>query len=90
MLEERYKRAYTEVLAVIDNLSKDERSKIPEYRIEFFKRNCAKDYDFTIDVSKEDYELSREAYAIIVSIFMDYFLNEKQAAGIMEMLVKNN
>ena len=36
--------AYTEILKVLENLSYEEYSKIPENVIEFFKDNCNNEY----------------------------------------------
>lgn len=92
MLDDKYKRAYTEVIEVLNNLSKEEYEKIPKNRIEYYKKNMDRTYEFKINPSIpiENQKLSKEASAILVSLFLEYFINEKQRLGLQEMLDKNN
>ena len=92
MLDDKYKRAYTEVIEVLNNLSKEEYEKIPKNRIEYYKKNMDRTYEFKINPSipVENQRLSKEASAILVSLFLEYFINEKQRLGLQEMLNKNN
>lgn len=92
MLDNIYKRAYTEVIEVLNNLSKEEYEKIPKSRIEYYKKNMDKTYEFKINsrIPIEHQKLSKEANAILVSLFLEYFVNEKQRVGLQEMLDKNN
>lgn len=91
MVEERYKRAYTEVLEVLNNLSEEEYKKIPKDKIEYYKENRDRNYKFKIDLSVpiEEMNLSKEANAILVSLFLDYFVTTRQKEGLEEMLYKN-
>ena len=65
-----YARAYTEVLEILNYLSKEEYSKIPEEKIRYFKENMDKDYIFTvnprIDLSLQ--KISKETNAILISL----------------------
>ncbi len=53
MISQKYARAYTEVSELIDLLPEEEYKKIPSEKIEFYKNNRDKDYDFKIDESKD-------------------------------------
>lgn len=88
----KYAKAYTEVLAVLELLSPEEYYKIPIEKIRFFEKNKDKYYDFFIDpkIPFSEYNISREAYAILVSLFKDYFITDEKAEALMEMLKANN
>lgn len=91
MFTSSYAKAYKEVMEIIQYLPEDEYNKIPEDKIEFFKKNMDTNYEFTIDpgidLSKQN--ISRKANAIIISIFLDYFATEKQKEKIIEILKYN-
>lgn len=91
MLDGRYKRAYTEVFEVLNNLSKEEYEKIPKEKIEYYKENRDRNYKFKIDLSMsiEKMNLSREANSILVSLFLEYFVTFNQKESLEEMLYKN-
>lgn len=91
MIDSKYKKAYTEVLEVINKLSPEEYNKIPKEKIEYYTKNADKYYYFEIDptIPIERQKLSKEANAILVSLFLDYFVNDIQRKGLQEMLDKN-
>ncbi len=86
-----YAKAYTEVLEILNHFSKEEYAKIPIEKIEFYKTNMDKDYHYTInpkvDLSKQ--YISKEANAILISLFRNYFANEKQKL-ILENILNQN
>lgn len=86
-----YSKAYTEVLEIINHFSKEDLNKIPQEKIEFYNENKDKDYNFKIDVNIDlaEQNISREANAILVSLFRDYFATEKQKV-ILDNLLKQN
>ena len=49
MINSTYSRAYTEVLEIIKYFPEEEYSKIPKEKIEFYKNNMDKNYDFSIN-----------------------------------------
>ena len=91
MINATYAKAYTEVLEIIKYFPEEEYNKIPEEKIEFYKNNMDKDYVFIInpeiDLSKQN--ISSEANAIIVNLFIDYFATEEQKVKIKEILDLN-
>ena len=88
MVNSTYAKAYTEVLEIIKFFSKEDYNKIPNEKIEFYKKNMDTNYKFTInpeiDLAKQN--VSTEANAIIVNLFRNYFATENQKAKIKEIL----
>ena len=86
-----YARAYTEVLEIISHFTKEEYSKIPIEKINFYKANQDKGYNYKInpeiDLSKQ--YISKEANAILVSLYRDYFATKSQKIVLEESLNKN-
>ena len=86
-----YAKAYTEVLEIIRYFSKEEYSKIPSEKIEFYENNKDKEYKFTInpEIDLGEQNISKEANAILITLFKDYFATKKQQE-ILESLLKQN
>ena len=86
-----YAKAYTEVLEILSHFSKEEYSKIPQEKINFYKSNMEKNYEYSInpniDLSKQ--YISKEANAILISIFRDYFANDRQRKTLNNLLSQN-
>lgn len=91
MTNNLYAKAYTEVLEIIKYFPQEEYDKIPKEKIDFYKENMDKDYKFKInpeiDLAKQN--ISKEAGAIIVILFRDYFATEEQKKKIEEILKMN-
>lgn len=86
-----YSKAYTEVLEIIKYFPKEEYNKIPKDKIEYYKNNMDIDYDFHIDpsIELEKQNISKEANAILVTIFRDYFATDKQKETLKKLLYQN-
>ena len=86
-----YAKAYTEVLEILKYFSKEEYSKIPQEKIDFYKNNMDKNYNYNInpniDLSKQ--YISKEANAILISLFRDYFATENQKKTLNSLLHQN-
>lgn len=91
MISRSYAKAYTEVLEIIRYFSKEEYEKIPKEKIEFYKKYKDPDYIFSInpEIDLSEQNISKEANAIIVNLFRDYYANEKQKVKIKEILELN-
>ncbi len=77
MMIKMYKKAYTEVLEVLNYMEKKVVNKIPREFIEFLKKHADYKYKFVLDPSKSlDVQLSRMAI-IIFSIIGTSFWSEK-------------
>ncbi len=88
MINLRYKNAYKEVLEIIKYLPPKDFCKIPKEKIEYFQRNQNIDYDFCLDASipLEKQKISREANAIILNLFKEYFIADKQKVNLLKLL----
>lgn len=91
MINSTYAKAYREVLEIIKYFPKEEYAKIPKEKIEFYKKNMNRDYNFTInpEIDLSEQNISPEANAIIVNLFTDYYATEKQKNKIKEILDLN-
>ena len=86
-----YSKAYTEVIEIISHFSKEEYSKIPTEKIEFFQNNMDKEYNYNINprIDLSEQYISREANAILITLFRDYFATEKQKNTLESILIQN-
>lgn len=86
-----YVKAYTEVLEILKYFSEEEYSKIPQEKIDFYKNNMDKNYNYNInpniDLSKQ--YISKEANAILITLFRDYFATESQKKTLNNLLNQN-
>ncbi len=91
MINNTYAKAYTEVLEIIKYFPKEEYSKIPLKKIEFYKNNMDKNYNFTInpEIDLDKQNISMETNAIMVNLYRDYFANEQQKLKIEHILDLN-
>ena len=69
-------------------LKEEELSKIPSEQLEYIRKNANPYYDYTIDETKplDEQKMSKEAKAIIVSIYQKYFANDEQKMKINEII----
>lgn len=90
-MTDAYKRAYTEVLEIIKYFPTEEYEKIPKDKINYYKENMDKNYVFYIDTSLdlEKQNISKEASAILVTLFKDYFATDKQKEILKNLLNQN-
>ena len=85
----KYSNACKEVLVLFDYfLDENDLSKIPEKQIEHIKKNANQQYNYIIDESKEleEQEVSKEAKAIIVSLYKKYFTTSEQKRKVNEII----
>lgn len=80
MTNDKYAKAYTEVLEILKYLPQNEYNKIDTERIKFFEANKDTSYKFRInpDIPLEKQNISIEANSIIIVLFRDYFATETQ------------
>lgn len=90
-MNNKYSKAYTEVLEIIKHFSEEEYKKIPQEKIDFFEKNKDKDYNFKIDpnVDLAEQNISQNANAILVALFRDYFATDKQKETLNKLLQQN-
>lgn len=85
MVSVEYANAYSEVLEILKFISKEDYEKIPANKIELFKLNSNKEYEFTYDPEKtlDEQNVSKRAKAIIGILFRDYWATEVQREKII-------
>jgi len=90
-MSDSYAKAYTEVLEIISHFSEDELKKIPQEEIDFYNEAKDKSYQFKIDSNRDlDVQnISREANAILILLFREYFATEKQKQVLDDLLQQN-
>lgn len=90
-MNDLFKKACTEVLEIISYFPEEEYSKIPNEEIEFLKANMDTNYKYRINPSIDlsEQEISKEANAILVTLFRDYFANDKQKETLKKLLNQN-
>lgn len=90
-MDKKYARAYTEVLEILKHIPEEEYNLIPKTEIQFYENNCDKSYKYEYDESIDikDQTISREANAVIVALYLNYFANERQKSIINEILKQN-
>ena len=90
-MNNKYAKAYTEVLEILSHFSEEEYSRIPKEKIEFYKNNMDTNYEFKINPQIDLFEqdISEEANAIMISLFRDYFATEKQKEKLKILLYQN-
>lgn len=91
MTNNKYAKAYKEVLEIIKYFPEEEYNKIPKEKIAFYEANMDPNYQFVINpkIDLSEQNISKEANAIIVTLFQDYFATEEQKAKIKEILELN-
>ena len=91
MINNVYSKAYVEVLEIISHFSEEDYKKIPKEKIKFYEDNKDKNYQFTINpkIDLDKQNISKEAGAIIINLYRDYFATEEQKVKIEEILQLN-
>ena len=85
MVNQEYAIAYTEVLEILKHISKEDLKKIPNNKIELYRRYCDKNYTFSYEPSKtlEEQNVSKIAKAIIALLYRDYWSTPVQKEKII-------
>lgn len=85
MIDMEYANAYSEVLEILNYISKEDYNKIPKSMIELFNKNNNKNYKFKYNSSKtlDEQNVSKKAKIIIAILFRDYWATEKQREKIL-------
>ena len=91
MTNDKYAKAYTEVLEILKYLPKNEYNKIAKEKINFFVANKDNSYKFSINphIPLDKQNISIEANSIIIVLFRDYFATENQKEKLNIMLKQN-
>lgn len=91
MINQKYAKAYVEVLELLKYLPYEEYKRIPNEKISFFEENKDKTFEFKIDpqIELENQQISLEANTIIIQLFEEYFASEKQKNILKSLLLQN-
>lgn len=83
-----FEEACSEVNYILENLNPEDRKKISNNVLEFFKENKSMFYKVNLDVSKplEEQELKDETKAFLQMLNYKYFSNEEQKREFKKML----
>lgn len=85
----KYSNACREVVTLFDYfLDENDLSKIPEKQIKYLREKANQQYNYIVDEYKtlEEQEISKEAKAIIVSLYKKYFATNEQKKKIDEII----
>ena len=87
-IKDMNKKAYSEVLSVINSLTISEYKMIPYDVIEYIRWHCDYSYKPNYDSSKslEEQNFSRESITLILKIFYEYFATSEQKEDIREKI----
>ncbi|MBE5805176.1 MAG: hypothetical protein E7313_00380 [Clostridiales bacterium] len=79
-MENKYPKAYKEVVEILKYVPKESVDKIPQKMIETFNAKMDNTHNFSIDINKsfEEQELLEETKAILANIFRDYWATPYQ------------
>ena len=80
-----YANAYSEVLEILKNISKEDYEKLPSEKIDLFEKNANKNYNFQYDtnLTLDEQNVSKRAKAIIAILFRDYWATPEQREKIL-------
>lgn len=84
--EKEYRCAYKEVSIIIEYLEEEIRSKIPEEKIEFYKKHMDINHEFEIDIEKEldDQNILYQTRCILANLFIDYIATKEDKEKILK------
>ena len=87
MVNIEYANAYSEVLEILKYIPVEDYKKIPERKIELYKKNANKDYIFNYNPEKtlNEQNVSKIAKGIIAILFRDYWATDEQREKILAM-----
>ena len=80
-----YANAYSEVLEILKNISKEDYEKVPSEKIDLFEKNANKNYNFQYDtnLTLDEQNVSKRTKAIIAILFRDYWATPEQREKIL-------
>lgn len=85
------RKYYVEVLEILKHIPIEEYNKIPKEKIEVFEKFKDENYVFEFDPTKniEEQNISKNAYAVFIVIYMNYIATELEKKKIQEILELN-
>ena len=91
MLDQKYSKAASEVLAILKNTPKKDVKKISPKFIEFLKENSCKTYMPYFDPTKEirELDLMIETQTLLSIIYLNYWANDEQKVFFKKKMHEN-
>lgn len=85
-MEEKYRKAYAEVLEILNHTEKEIVEKIPNSFIDFLQKNKDESYVVNIDFNDDNWDNSvqEETLAIIALIYRDYIVSKEEKSKLIE------
>ena len=85
MINKEYSMAYKEVIEILKYVPDEDVAKIPQEKIDFYKKHMDNEYDYKIDETKDFSEqtISETTKAILACIFRDYWATPYQRERIL-------
>lgn len=80
LMNDKYSKAYVEVLEIIKYMGKDYQSKVPQKLLKMFEKESDDNYVYKFDINKKIYEqnLSEETIAILSVLELKYWATPEQ------------
>lgn len=84
-MEDKFPKAYKEIIEILRYVPKESVQKIPTNLIEMFKEKMDNTYEFEIDINKEfqEQELLEETKAILANLYRDYLATPEKKEEII-------
>lgn len=83
MIDQKYKKAFTEVYEILTFLEKEELNKIPKKFIDVIKSNRDTEYKYIVKDTLDKQPMASETKAILFNVFRDYLATSEQKAKII-------
>lgn len=79
-MDKEEKEAYKEVLIILKYMEKQYQEKIPKYLIDFFEKNCSKEYKFDIDfnIPLKQHKLKKSTLSILALLNINYWCETEE------------
>ena len=90
-MDDTYEKAYTEVIELLRYFPRESVEKIPKEIRQIIKSNKDKNYIWKYDKSKKlkEQNLSRDTFAFLSYLNLEYLLNEEQKKIVKQMHMEN-
>jgi len=80
MITKEYAMAYAEVIEILKHVSYEDVNKIPKEKLDFYKSNMDKEYNYKLDMTKEfeEQQMSDITKAVLANIYRDYWATSEE------------
>lgn len=80
MNTKEYAKAYTEVIEILKHVPDEDVKKIPKEKLDFYKENMDKTYNYEVDETKEfkEQQMLDKTKAVLANIYRDYWASSTE------------